>query len=416
MNKESQTKEYLEKLNEIKLSQISRDRISNNLLEYARFHSVNTEGVRIDNPSRSIEQVPQRTSILNRFLNLKHMTAALLIAIMIGGGTSFAARDAVPGDVLYPVKIEVNENVKSALAVSSESEARLQAHLVETRLAEAEKLATEGKLTKEASTDLSSRIKSHFEMMVINNLEVEADGDYRTSVEVRSSVEGAFRSYASVLSDLNVNVVGNEGSSLITQIKGYADTTADAQVKATTSVSADMKSQISATLADVEESLKETQRELTKQKIKLSAEAYARLEAKLAEALELHAEAEASLRAEVYQQAYTASHTAMRILSEIKSSLNSMVNLSGESKLDVEAVMNGLFGSEKAGESGGSTTATTSPKNNGALDTDIILNGDVDINSSIKDEGDEGGIESEINTEVNLNTGVNTNVGGSLGL
>ena len=83
MNKDTKTKEYGEKLKGMKLSDTARSRIENNLLEYARFHSVRVEG-----DGRSIGQVPQRTSLFNLFKQPKSMTAAIIaIMVLAGGGT-----------------------------------------------------------------------------------------------------------------------------------------------------------------------------------------------------------------------------------------------------------------------------------------------------------------------------------------
>ena len=113
MNKDTQTTEYIEKLKNLKLSSVSRERIKKNLESYAAFHSV-----RVAPEGRSIEQVPQRTTLLTLFnLSKKPMTALLIaVLVVIGGGTSYAAQTAVPGDFLYPVKTEVNENIESAFA------------------------------------------------------------------------------------------------------------------------------------------------------------------------------------------------------------------------------------------------------------------------------------------------------------
>ena len=119
MNKDLKTKEYLEKLGSLKLSESSRSRIENNLLEYAKFH-----GVRVEEDGRFIEQVPQRTSLFSLFKQPKSMTAAIIaLALIAGGGTSYAAEGAVPGDFLYTMKTEINENIKSAFAIGNEASA-----------------------------------------------------------------------------------------------------------------------------------------------------------------------------------------------------------------------------------------------------------------------------------------------------
>ena len=60
--------------------------------------------------------------------------ASLFILIFVGASTSYAAEMALPGDILYPVKAVVNENVVSALAFSEEAKANRSATLALRRL------------------------------------------------------------------------------------------------------------------------------------------------------------------------------------------------------------------------------------------------------------------------------------------
>lgn len=154
------TKEYTDKLKNMKLSESARDKIRSNLQEYAQFHSIN-EGVRVSNDGRSIKQVPQRTSLLG--LRLTYMPIALLLAVFVGGGVTFAAQDAVPGDMLYGIKTEVNENVRSFAAVTANAEAKLQTELLAERLKEATELKGEGKLSGEVGAKMQTAMKSQVE-------------------------------------------------------------------------------------------------------------------------------------------------------------------------------------------------------------------------------------------------------------
>ena len=75
------------------------------------------------------------------------MPIIIIVALLLGGGgTSFAAQSSLPGDVLYPVKIHVNEAVRSSLTFSTASKASLETELAEARLKETEELAAEGKM------------------------------------------------------------------------------------------------------------------------------------------------------------------------------------------------------------------------------------------------------------------------------
>src|SRR3990167_7091842 len=64
----------------------------------------------------------------------------VLIIVVGGGGISYAAEGTLPGDLLYPVKITVNESVRGALAFSAASKAEWHATAAERRMVEVETL------------------------------------------------------------------------------------------------------------------------------------------------------------------------------------------------------------------------------------------------------------------------------------
>ena len=85
----------------------------------------------------------------------KHMSSfqtvgvALVLVLMLGSGTSYAAEGALPGDILYPIKKVVNEGVRGALAVSPQAQVAWQTERASRRLAEAEKLVQNNNLTQD---------------------------------------------------------------------------------------------------------------------------------------------------------------------------------------------------------------------------------------------------------------------------
>src|SRR3989344_5888723 len=61
------------------------------------------------------------------FLVLKSVPAILSLAVIFGGiGISFAAEHALPGDILYLVKVRVNEEARGLLAISDEKKVKWQ--------------------------------------------------------------------------------------------------------------------------------------------------------------------------------------------------------------------------------------------------------------------------------------------------
>lgn len=85
----------------------------------------------------------------------------VLIVVLVGGGSAYAAEGAVPGDALYSIKVNVNEKVAEALAVSIEARAAAHAKFAERRMREAEVLAERGALTASTKEEIEVRLDHH---------------------------------------------------------------------------------------------------------------------------------------------------------------------------------------------------------------------------------------------------------------
>ncbi len=399
MNEDNNTKEYLEKLKGIKLSESSRSRIEETLLSYARFHSV-----RAERGSRSIEQVPSRTSSITRLLSIRirSMTALLLIALMIGGGTSYAAEGAVPGDALYSLKTEVNEQVKSAFTVSNQAEAQLEARFAEERLVEAEKLAARGQLDEEASAQLSARLKTHYENAETRSEQAESEGDYESSAAVRASLEGAFRAHADILANLNQNIKGNAGASLIAEIRGYANDSAHAQATATVDTSRDVKAQVSGIIEASEIVITKAQRALSNAEGKIEAETYTRIEAHMKEAVAAEASAKSAFDTNAYTEAYSHAHKATRIGTEVQAMSESALRLKASAQMDT--LFDGVVDVRTNG--GTSTRVNSRTESNSTSEVRVESDSSVDIHTDIKTDVNTGGINASVHTGTEIKSGL----------
>ena len=93
----------------------------------------------------------ERRSIASPYMRFVHLSRSValgvLALVLIGTGTAYASTGALPGDPLYSVKVNVVEPAIGALQTTPEAKAAWQAHLAETRLTEAETLATQDKLS-----------------------------------------------------------------------------------------------------------------------------------------------------------------------------------------------------------------------------------------------------------------------------
>lgn len=71
------------------------------------------------------------------------------------------AERALPGDVLYPVKVHFNEELRSSLSVSPYAKVEWETERLERRIAEARLLASEGKLTEDVEAEVAEAVKVH---------------------------------------------------------------------------------------------------------------------------------------------------------------------------------------------------------------------------------------------------------------
>ncbi|MEK9176793.1 MAG: DUF5667 domain-containing protein [Patescibacteria group bacterium] len=173
--------------------------------------AANATSVTFGQPGRLPLWAEIRALSSRRFSFLKNMVMApiaiaLVIALSAGGGVAFAAQGSVPGDVLYPVKIEVNERVAAALAVSTEAKAGLDARLAEERLEEATELSEENRLTVEAKTEIRERVAERLTKTKERVAELKKRGRGRSAAEVEARLRASLERRAAILRDLDVSV------------------------------------------------------------------------------------------------------------------------------------------------------------------------------------------------------------------
>ncbi|MES2223648.1 MAG: DUF5667 domain-containing protein [Patescibacteria group bacterium] len=144
-------KNIVKKAKGISLSSDEKDSIKHALLKHIE-----------DNPlveESGSFQIHKRVSysewVGNYFNNKKLMVpSALLLLLVLTGGISFASSNALPGSLLYPVKI-LNEKVGLAFATDQKEKVKMLTLNANTRLEEAEALYTQGKLDQKTETDLA---------------------------------------------------------------------------------------------------------------------------------------------------------------------------------------------------------------------------------------------------------------------
>lgn len=114
---------------------------------------------------------------------------ALLLAAVIGGGTSLVAQNALPGDALWGFKVVVNERLRPGTDIAN----------IQTRLHEAKELAAQGKLNANERTDILSNIEEHAATVEKQINKSRSIGDYTTAAALATNLQAALAGAAGVL-------------------------------------------------------------------------------------------------------------------------------------------------------------------------------------------------------------------------
>ncbi len=137
--------------------------------------------------------------------------AMLLLVIVSGSGAAFAAEKAIPGDLLYSVKRNVNEPIKVSLASNTEERAKVHVELAERRLEEATQLAVSARLDEKTGAKLADEFEASAEQSSQLATELEDAGEADTALAVRSDLEARLSAHAMILT-LVAEVGGSEES------------------------------------------------------------------------------------------------------------------------------------------------------------------------------------------------------------
>ncbi len=201
MNPKNNMKDFNEKLN----TELANTRLT--LQEKAairtRLHAHMSAYPAVEMPSAAPAKKPSPYFLYSfQFTSVaRYAFAAFFLVIFLGGGTVSAAYGALPGDVLYPVKIAVNEQVEQALAQGDAKKASVHAKLAERRLEEAETLASRGELDAETSAEIEKNFDAHLQNVdsFAQALEVEDPG---TAAEVAVEFDSSLEVHGAILARL----------------------------------------------------------------------------------------------------------------------------------------------------------------------------------------------------------------------
>jgi hypothetical protein len=132
------------KAKEISLTHKEKAVLRSNIESFMKYHPIQSTAprdARVKSP-------------FSPFMLFARSVAFVLIGMLAGGsGLAYASERALPGDTLYPLKVEVVEEVVATLSLSDEAKLEWETKRIIRRIDEIQKV--ESTLTKESDTELA---------------------------------------------------------------------------------------------------------------------------------------------------------------------------------------------------------------------------------------------------------------------
>ena len=136
-------------------------------------------------------------------LSFRAMAPMIAVALIIVlSETVYASQNALPGDVLYPVKTHIAEAVEDLVSVSTEAQATIQAKHAFNRLSEAEKLAALGTLDMKTKNNLAAAFMKKEQNFREKIEELAKNGDVANSIVMNSDFDGKLAAHQDIMYSL----------------------------------------------------------------------------------------------------------------------------------------------------------------------------------------------------------------------
>jgi hypothetical protein len=157
-------KRFSEQLNKksksVKLQVVEKQELRERLVSYMEYHPLPAE---MRSEKKVVKNIDLSTEAFKTFsipfTSIFKTSAA--IAVMVLVVIPFAAEKSVPGDTLYAIKVEFNEELKSSLTFDSYEKIEWETERLNRRIAEARLLESEGKLTEQVEAEVADAVRQH---------------------------------------------------------------------------------------------------------------------------------------------------------------------------------------------------------------------------------------------------------------
>jgi hypothetical protein len=249
----------------IRLKAVEKDAMRESLMAFMEYHPVTavspkTIRTRVEGEVVSPFRIVHIPALYTR------MAAGAFVLLFVIGIPALAER-AVPGDILYPIKVQVTEEIRGSLNRDPYQKVAWETTRLERRITEARQLAKAGKLTPEVQASVLEGVqaqKATTESEIATLRTTDAEGaslaqlTYVTMLDVQSTVLKADDSASTTVGKSTVALASAIDASLVeVQEKDTSDTVSlerlHAQLEVETTRSYELLQSISGVATDQEQ-------------------------------------------------------------------------------------------------------------------------------------------------------------------
>jgi hypothetical protein len=198
---DKELKDIINKAKEVRLSAEDKAQVRENLVT---FMNKEVEGVRNEELVRHSNWHPKI------WFSFARVPAMAVLSVFLVTGVSFAAEGSLPGDTLYPVKVNFNEEFQSLIAFSPESKARFEIKRAERRLEEVERLALHNKLETHWKGNLEVRLEKQIERASKHVAMLEEKGELRKAALINDRLEVVLSVHGQILTDIDTKKIATK--------------------------------------------------------------------------------------------------------------------------------------------------------------------------------------------------------------
>jgi hypothetical protein len=192
------SEQFHTKSKSVSMTQAEKQELRERLVSYMEYHPLPAELKTVKKSTAAktpvLNEAFKTVSLPFTLIFKSSAVAAALVMVVV----PFMAEQSVPGDTLYAVKVQFNEEVRGTLTFDSYEKVEWETQRVNRRIAEARLLESEGRLTDEVEAEVAQAVRTHTQnaQREIENLrEFDAEEATIASIEFDSNLEAQAASF-----------------------------------------------------------------------------------------------------------------------------------------------------------------------------------------------------------------------------